>query len=107
MASIRGGDRLSDFTAKGEYKPAEELDAIAREVAPTLTPDQVEAMLEMAGGHPAWRDAVPIRTMNRVGFGLERRGVVTGFSRSGDGASPMTKIGMRVRDILLAQREAS
>lgn len=72
---------------------AAEMTAVADEIIPTLTDEQKRAMVEVTG-------AIERRTANRLGFGLERLGLSTGFSRSGDDADVLTDLGKVAQDIL-------
>lgn len=74
---------------------ASEMNEVANEIIPTLTDDQKRAMVETTGG-------IEIRTANRLGYGLEKLGLSTGFSRSGDNAVVLTDLGKAVQNILRA-----
>ena len=70
-----------------------EMTAMANEIIPNLSEDQENAMIETTG-------AIERRTANRVGFSLERLGLSTGFSRSGDNADVLTDLGKTAQAIL-------
>lgn len=72
---------------------ANEMNAMANEIIPTLSEDQKRAMVETTG-------AIERRTANRLGYGLEKLGLSTGFSRSGDNADVLTDLGKALQDIL-------
>jgi hypothetical protein len=71
--------------------------SMAAEIIPTLSEDQKTAMVELTG-------AIERRTANRLGFGLERLGLSTGFSRSGDNADVLTDLGKVTQDTLRMAR---
>lgn len=73
-------------------------EALAQEIIPTLSEDQIKAMTVL-------HSAIPLRMANRVGYGLRKLGLSTGNNRSGDNAEVLTELGEAVQSTLLsAQR---
>jgi hypothetical protein len=70
-----------------------EMTAMANEIIPDLSEEQKHAMVETTG-------AIEQRTANRLGFALERLGLSTGISRSGDNADVLTDLGKLTQKIL-------
>lgn len=70
-----------------------EMTAMANEIILDLSDEQVEAMTATTGG-------IERRTANRLGYDLERLGLSSGFSRSGDNADYFTDLGKVTQDIL-------
>lgn len=75
------------------------LTAEATAIILDLTKDQMDAMTELHG-------AIPLRTANHLGYGLEKLGLTTGFSRSGDNACILTDLGEITQKIMFDHKHA-
>lgn len=96
--------RFTDFR-DGEYKPEAELKELAHEIFPSLSSEERMAILSLPIGYGGY--AVPVKINSSVTISLGRKGLISAFTRSGDNAYPMTRIGELVKDILVSQKGIS